>query len=141
MKVVDWAELEDKFMPKIKIKIHDYDIESGSLTISFVGENAKKSIDEQERLAYQPSTFPDPANPEAVFEEIARTSVYYLQQQLKDEQFKQNKSLNEKYKEYIGKEFEFDEDDLLNPPNIETYAETTVAEEILNEILIDDLKE
>lgn len=128
-------------MPKIKLKIHEYDIESNSLIVSFAGENSKVSVDQYPPMAFQPTMFTEIDDVEKIIEHIARTGVFHLEQQEKEDQFRENTELIEKYKTLSGKEFEFDIDELLDAQHTETFAEISVAEEILNEILIDDLKE
>lgn len=128
-------------MAKIKLKIHRYEEDSNSLIVSFASENSKIPIDECVQTAYQPTMFTEVDDPEKVIENIAKSGLFYIEQEEKENKFRENTALIEKYKEFSGKEIEFDIDELLKPNDQEIFAETSVAEEILNEILIDDLKE
>lgn len=128
-------------MAKIKLKIHRYEEDSNSLIVSFASENSKIPVDECVQMAYQPSMFTEVDDPEKVMEHIAKSGVFYIEQEEKENKFRENTALIEKYKEFSGKEIEFDIDELFKPEEQEIFAETSVAEEILNEILIDDLKE
>ena len=127
-------------MPSIKMKIVNYDPSTSSLIVSFASEKAKKSIDEYPTCAYQPTMF-DTQDPDKVLENIARSGIYITQQQDKEEAFKENIELAEKYKSYIGREIEFDVDTLLATADqiVEQYVQpSSFVDEILDEILIDD---
>lgn len=127
-------------MPAIKMKIVNYDPSTSSLIVSFASEKAKKTIDEYPVCAYQPTMF-DTQDPEKVIENIARAGIFVSQQQDKEEEFQENTNLTRIYQSYIGKEFSFDVDTLLASSNqiVEQYVQTsTVVDEILDEILIDD---
>ncbi len=127
-------------MPSIKMKIVNYDPSTSSLIVSFASEKAKKTIDEYPVCAYQPTMF-DTQDPEKVIENIARAGIFVSQQQDKEEAFKENTDLAEKYKSYIGREMEFDVDTLLATVDqvVEQYVQpSSFVDEILDEILIDD---
>jgi hypothetical protein len=127
-------------MPSIKMKIVNYDPSTSSLIVSFASEKAKKSIEEYPSCAYQPTMF-DTHDPEKVIENIARAGIFVTQQQDKEEEFQENTNLTQVYQSYIGKEFDFDVDTLLASSDqvVEQYVQTsTVVDEILDEILIDD---
>jgi hypothetical protein len=127
-------------MATIKMKIMNYEESSGSLIVTFASEGSEKSIDEYRPCAYQPTMF-DTQDPEKVIENIARAGIFVTQQQEKEEAFRKNKELNEQYKQYIGKEFTFDVDELLSTANqkIDHVVQTaSVVDEILDEIVLDE---
>lgn len=129
-------------MATIKMKIKNYDEQSGSLIVSFASENAAKPIDDYTACAYQPTMFNESTDPEKVIEHIARAGIFITQQQDKEEAFRNNTQVAEQYKQYIGKEFTFDVDTLLaSAPQTVTHTmqSLSVVDEILNEILIDDI--
>ena len=122
------------------MKVVNYDPASSSLIVSFASEKAKKSINDYPACAYQPTMF-DTQDPEKVIEHIARAGIFVTQQQDKEEAFKENNQINEIYKSYIGKEFEFDVDTLLAtaPQTVEHVVQyASVVDEILEEIIIDE---
>lgn len=122
------------------MKVVNYDPSTSSLIVTFASEKAQKSIDEYPLAAYQPTMF-DTQDPEKVIEHIARAGIHVAQQQDKEEAFKENTELAEMYKSYIGKEFEFDVDTLLEsaPQTVEHVVQSiSVIDEILEEIVIDE---
>jgi hypothetical protein len=128
-------------MSKIKMKIVDYDVNSNSIIVAFASENAKKPIESYPQCAYQPTMFNDPGNPEKIFEEIARAGIHVSQQQDKEDNFKAEQVLENKYKQYIGKILEFDTDTLIENADQSIEIKKTsanIVDEILDEILIDE---
>lgn len=129
-------------MKKIKMKVVEYDIESNSLIVAFASDVAKKDIDEYPCSAYQPTMFENPNNPEQILIEIAKTGVYIAEQQDLEDNFKADKSLEEKYSQYVGQTFEYDVEYLVENSNqtVEQYFsdEENDIDEILKDIIIDD---
>ena len=128
-------------MSKIKMKIVDYDVGSNSIIVAFASENAKNSIDSYPTCAYQPTMFNSPTDPEKVFEDIARAGIHISQQQDKEDNFKAEQVLENKYKQYIGKVLEFDTDTLIENADQSIEIKKTsanIVDEILDEILIDE---
>jgi len=131
-------------MKKLKMKIVDYDAESNSVIVAFASENSKNPIDYYPTCAYQSTMFDNPSDTEAVFEEIARAGVAIAMQQDKEDNFKADKILEKNYKPFVGKEFEYDIENLINKNQIlegeiqvpEIYD--SLIDDILKEILIDD---
>lgn len=123
------------------MKIVDYDVGSNSIIVAFASENAKNPIDSYPTCAYQPTMFTSPNNPEKVFEDIARAGIHISQQQDKEDNFKAEQVLENKYKQYIGKVLEFDTETLIASADqtIEVKrSSASIVDEILDEILIDD---
>lgn len=125
-------------MNKIKVKVVDYDIDSDSLIVAFAGDESKKSIDEYETIAYQPTMFDEPNNPEKVLEEIARSGLYIVKDQAKRDTFKEEEVLDKHYAALVGKEFEYDVDYLIESTNQVVEVQEIVVDDILTEILIDE---
>ena len=123
------------------MKIVDYDVGSNSIIVAFASENAKNPIDSYPKCAYQPTMFNSPNDPEKVFENIARAGIHISQQQDKEDNFKAEQVLENKYKQYIGKVLEFDTETLIASADqtIEVKrSSASIVDEILDEILIDD---
>lgn len=127
-------------MSKIKMKIVDYDIESNSIVVAFASDQSKNPIDCYATCAYQPTMFDNPNDPEKVFEEIARAGISIAAQQDKEDTFKADKILERQYKQFVGKEIEYDVDTLLENANqeIEVQNNISIVEEILDEIPLAD---
>jgi hypothetical protein len=127
-------------MSKLKMKIVDYDVSSNSIIVAFASENSKNSIDYYSACAYQPTMFDNPNNPDEVFKEIAKTGVFIASQQDKTDIFKVDNTLEKKYKQFVGKEFEYDVDSLLDRANqtVEVKNDVVIVDDIINDILIDD---
>mgnify|MGYP000066981052 CR=1 FL=1 len=126
---------------KVKMKIVDYDVESESLIVCFASDCSKKHIDEYQTLAYQPTMFDNPEDTEDVLKQIAKVGLSVAEQQDKEDNFRENKFLETKYKEFIGKELEYDAEELIeygqevSDPNQMVIEEESEIEEILNEII------
>ena len=125
-------------MNKIKIKVVDYDTESDSILVAFASDTCKKSIDEYQCYAYQPTMFDEPNNPEKVLEEIARSGISVIQDQIKSDLFKEEEVLDKHYSALVGKEFEYDVDTLIETINQEVEVQEVLLDDILQEILIED---
>jgi hypothetical protein len=118
-------------MSKIKMKIQSYDESSGSLVVSFASENSKKSIDEYQFTAYQPTMF-DTTSPAEVIRHIARAGIHVVEQQEKEEEFKESPEVDV-FKQMVGSEFEFDVNEL-----IETAPQTIDVRVVSEPISIED---
>lgn len=126
-------------MSKIRVKIVDYETESNSLIVCFASDKSKKSIDEYPQLAYQPTMFDNPEDPEAIMKELARIGISQVDQQDKEEAFCENKILEQRYCEYIGKQVEYNIDELFAEQVIEeqTLAQLDEEQSEIDQILQD----
>ena len=124
-------------MSKIKMKVLEYDLETNSIIVAFASPNAKKAIEEYEHCAYQPTMFDNPDDPASVLEEIARAGIFVTQQQDKEDDFTENKVLETKYAQYVGKEFTYDVSTLLANEPVDTDDVIYNADDDADQILAD----
>lgn len=123
---------------KIKVKICEYDEQSNSIVVKFCSDTSTKSIDECEPLAYQPTMF-STTDPDQVIKEIARAGIFTIVEEEKREAFSKDITTVEKYKNSVGKEFEYDIEALIIENQIiEQQLIDSEINNILEEILIDD---
>lgn len=123
---------------KIKVKICEYDEQSNSIVVKFCSDTSTKSIDECEPLAYQPTMF-STTDPDQVIKEIARAGIFTIVEEEKREAFSKDITTVEKYKNSVGKEFEYDIEALIIENQIiEQQLIDSEIDNILEEILIDD---
>jgi len=102
-------------MKVVKMKIHDWDSESGSLIVSFTSDVSSQSLDNTQRLAYQPAMF-DNLEPDYVLEQIAKSGASVCETQQRQESFNQEPSKLNEYQSLIGQQFEFSIENLFAPP-------------------------
>ena len=128
-------------MPKVRVKVHGYDQSSNSIIVSFASNNAKKSIDDYPRAAYQPTMFNE-TDPEKILEHIARAGIHTTQVQDREEAFLSNPDNINALNNFIGKEFEYDVDTLISTTKqtVESYIapenKFSVVDEFLTEIIV-----
>lgn len=85
----------------LQIKIHAYEEESNSLIVSFGCDELARPIDEQPKMAFQPTMFEE-TDVSKVLQKIAQSGVSIVEQQIKQEQLSQNVIAIEEYKAKIG---------------------------------------
>ena len=89
------------------MKIHEYDGEN--LIVSFSSDENKKTVDECQKLNFQPAiSFPDVHDPEEIIKRIAFSGIYYCESEIKKEIARENQSLNDFYKSKVNQVLEFD---------------------------------
>jgi hypothetical protein len=98
----------------VKMKIHEYHEDSGSLIVSFNTNSSTVSIDDQPRYAYQPSVF-ETTDIEQFVKEVAKSGLSIAQNQDKQFNFKQNELSIEALKSKVGLELTYSQDDLFPP--------------------------
>ena len=128
-------------MSKVRVKIHNYDITSNSLVVSFASDKAQKSIDDYPRAAYQPTMFNE-TDPIKILEHIARAGIHVAQVQDREEEFLSNSANIEALNSFVGQEFEYDIEHLVSttPQTVESYTSSmsnhSVVDEFLKEIIV-----
>lgn len=95
------------------MKIHNYDESSNSVVASFCTDESLKSINDYPSYCYQPRTFRE-TDPNRFLAQIARAGWYVAQQQDDDDRFFDNPDNKAIFKNWIGKEFEFTEQDIAS---------------------------
>lgn len=101
----------------IKLKILEWDRMSGSFVIQFIpiGENIPNIPEESlPSYAYQPHSYGENLSVETVLKYICRSGHTLLEATLSAYELAHNDSINNKFQEYVGKEFDFLINDLYN---------------------------
>lgn len=96
----------------VKMKIYEYDENSGSLIVAFNTNSSTVSIDEQPRYAYQPSVF-ETTDIEQFIKEVAKSGLSIAQNQDKQFNFKQNEVSVDALKSKVGLELTYNLEDLF----------------------------
>jgi hypothetical protein len=103
-------------MNTIKLKVRGFDEDSQSLLISFgCDESHSESLDNCQVLAYQPTMWPDIADPLEVLKRIAFSGIHIVEMQKIKDQFAADESKVNAYKGLVGETFEFPVSELLAP--------------------------
>lgn len=123
-------------MPKLKMKIKDYDEVSNSVIASFCTDESLKSIDEYPSYCYQPRSFHE-TDPNKFLSQIARAGWHVAQQQDEDDRFFDNPDNKKIFQSWIGKEFEFTEQDIATAvgQTISISSHTGAIHEITDDFL------
>jgi hypothetical protein len=102
----------------ITMKIYDFDEVSNSIIVAFKSNQSTKSIDDQPRMAFQPTMFED-TDPEKVIKRIAHSGVSIAEMQDKQDALKENFVAVDLYKNKVGQSLTFtlaDFDEFNAPP-------------------------
>jgi len=105
-------------METIKLKVCGYEDASNSLIISFgCGTDSPEKLDIYEKLAYQPTMWPDASTvePTEIIKRIAVSGVSLVEQRKIKETFVENKNQIDAFKGLIGQTFEFSVQELYTP--------------------------
>jgi len=102
----------------VTMKIYEFDETSNSIIVAFKSDQSTKSIDDQPRMAFQPTMFED-TDPDRVIKRIAHSGVSIAEIQDKQDALKENVVAVDAYKSKVGQSLTFslgDFAELNNPP-------------------------
>lgn len=122
------------------MKIHEYDGEN--LIVSFSSDENKKTIDEYQKINFQPSvSFLDINDPEEIIKQIAFYGIHHCETEIKKENIKENKNITDFYKSKVNQILEFDVSELKEEhfKKINAKQKEDIKEEdsnIINNIII-----
>ena len=97
----------------VVMKIYEYDELTNSIIVAFNSNESTVNIDDQPRVAYQPSMF-DETDPQQVLKKIAQSGVSIAEAQDKKALFSQNTTAVNEYKSKIGEQFTYEVSDLYS---------------------------
>lgn len=90
----------------ITMKIYNFEEDSSSLIVSFKSDQSTKSIDDQPRMAFQPTMFEE-TDPDQVLTKILQAGVSIAETQDKQDALKQNTIAVDAYKAKVGQELTY----------------------------------
>lgn len=108
----------------VTMKIYDFEEASNSIIVAFNSDQSTKSIDDQPRMAFQPTMFED-TDPNKIIKRIAHAGVSIAETQDKQEALAQNLVAVNAYKDKVGQSLTFtlaDFDEFNVSPPTETPA-------------------
>lgn len=102
----------------VTMKIYEFDEASNSIIVAFKSDQSTKSIDDQPRMAFQPTMFED-TDPDRIIKRIAHAGVSIAETQDKQDALKENSAAVNSYKGKVGQSLTFtlaDFDEFNAPP-------------------------
>ena len=102
----------------VTMKIYEFEEISNSIIVAFKSDESTKSIDDQPRMAFQPTMFED-TDPDRVIKRIAHAGVSIAEAQDKQDALTQNLAAVDSYKGKVGQSLTFtlaDFDEFNAPP-------------------------
>jgi len=102
----------------VTMKIYEFEESSNSIIVSFKSDQSTKSIDDQPRLAFQPTMFDD-TDPDRIIKRIAHAGLSIAEMQDKQDALKDNSVAVNSYKGKVGQSLTFalaDFDEFNAPP-------------------------
>lgn len=87
----------------VTMKIYAFEESSNSLIVAFKSDQSTKSIDDQPRMAFQPTMFEE-TDPEQVITKLLQAGVSIAEMQDKQDALKQNVVAVDAYKAKVGQE-------------------------------------
>jgi hypothetical protein len=102
----------------VTMKVYEFDEASNSIIVAFKSDQSTKSIDDQPRMAFQPTMFED-TDPERVIKRIAHSGLSVAETQDKQDALKENLVAVNAYKSKVGQSLTFtlaDFDEFNAPP-------------------------
>lgn len=105
-------------METLYMKIHSYEENSCSLIVSFASDTTKsQNPDDYTKQAFQPmKMWPDVSDPEEIKKRIAVIGVHTVKMQKIEENFVQNDTAIDQYKNMIGQQISYAISDLIPQP-------------------------
>lgn len=97
----------------VVVKIYQYEEATNSLIVAFNSADSSVDIDTRPKLAYQPTMFENDT-PENILKQIAKSGVSIVEQQNKQDAFKQDQSSVDAYKGFVGQTLSYAVADLYS---------------------------
>jgi hypothetical protein len=97
----------------IVMKVYEYDEASNSIIVAFNSNESTVNIDDQPRMAYQPTMFEE-TDPEEVLKKIAQSGVSIAESQDKKVALSQDSGKVSAYKATVGQQFTYSVSDLYS---------------------------
>jgi len=90
----------------VTMKIYEFDEASNSIIVAFKSDQSTKSIDDQPRMAFQPTMFEE-TDPDQVLTKILQAGVSIAETQDKHDLLAQNTVAVDAYKAKVGQELTY----------------------------------